>query len=498
MRFHTRLIVPIAVFAFLVAAALGDTFFRDEFYYLACARHLAWGYVDHPPFSIVVLWAIVRAAGDSLIVLRIAAAAAAAAAVWLTGSIARRLGAGFFGECLAMVATAIAPVLLANGSFYSMNVLEVMLWAAIARVVLDVVEAPSDRGWMMLGVLLGLSLENKISTLWLGAGIGVGLVVTAPRSLLTRGPWIAGAIAALLFLPHVIWQVAHGWPTLEFIRNASRDKMQVTAPLAFVAGQITNLHPLTLPVWLAGLAAVLLAPRFRTARILGVVFLVVAAIVMLNQTSRSGYMAPAYPMLFAAGAAWWESVIRTRSLRAATIAVLVLGGIVTAPLAVPILSNDRYVRYSAALGVVPGTEERNTVGRLPQFFADRKGWDQFVASVETPWNQLGAEERQRAVVVTLDYGEAGAIEHFAGARGLQAISGHNNYWFWGPGQASGDVMIVLSRRPARLQQLFAEVVPVGETACGDCMPYENHLPIFVCRRLKLPIATWWDGQKHFN
>ncbi len=498
MRSQSRLLAPLAVFAFLVAAALGDAFFRDEFYYLACVRHLAWGYVDHPPFSIGVLWAIVHTVGDSLIVLRIAAAAAAATSVWLTGSIARRLGAGPFGECLAVVATAIAPVLLANGSFYSMNVIEVLLWTAIARVILDVIEAPSDRRWMLLGVLLGISLENKISTLWLGAGMGVGLLVTSPRRLLTRGPWIAGAIAGILFLPHIAWQVVNGWPTLEFIRNASRHKMQVTAPLAFIGGQIMNMHPLTLPVWVAGLAALFLAPRFKAARILGVMFVTVAAIVMVNRTSRSGYLAPAYPMLFAAGAAWWESVLRARWLRVATIGVLVCGGLATASLAVPILSSDRYIRYSAALGVAPGTEERNSVGRLPQFFADRQGWDRFVSSVEQAWNQLGAEDRRRAVVVTLDYGQAGAIEHIAGARGLKAISGHNNYWLWGPGQASGEVMIVLSRRPARLEQIFTQIVQVGETECGDCMPYENHLPIFVCRGLKIPLATWWESQKHFD
>jgi hypothetical protein len=498
MRFSKRLILPIAVFGFLVVAADGDSFFRDEFYYLACARHLAWGYVDHPPFSIGVLWAIVHTAGDSLMVLRIAAAAAAAATVWLTGSIARRLGAGPFGERLAMIVTAIAPVLLANGSFYSMNVIEVLLWTAIARVVLDVVEAPSDRHWMVLGVLLGISLENKISALWLGAGIGAGLLVTSPRKLLTRGPWIAGAIAGVLFLPHIAWQVVNGWPTLEFIRNASRDKMQVTAPLAFIGGQIMNMHPLTLPVWVAGLTALLFARRFKTARILGVMFVTVAAIVMVNQTSRSGYLAPAYPMLFAAGAAWWESVLQARWLRVATIGVLVCGGLATAPLAVPILSNDRYVRYSAALGVAPGTEERNSVGRLPQFFADRQGWDRFVSSVETAWSRLSAEDRERAVVVALDYGQAGAIEHIAGARGLRAISAHNNYWFWGPGDAFGDVMIVLSRRPARLEQLFTQVTQIGVTACGDCMPYENHLPIFVCRGLKIPVATWWKGLKHFD
>ena len=328
MRGMARLIVPGAVFVLLVAASSVDGFFRDEFYYLACTRHLAWGYVDQPPLSIALLWLIRLVAGDSLIVLRIAAAAAAAGAVWMTGSIARRIGAGPFGELLAMIAMAIVPEVLADGSFYSMNIIELFMWTAIVHILIDAIDEPSDRRWILLGVLLGLGLQNKISVLWrLGAGIGVGLLLTPSwRLLLTRGPWMAGAIAGVILLPHVLWQITHGWPTLEFIRNASRDKMQVNTAAAFLADQFRNMQPLTFPIWFAGLLALLFAPTLKRYRMLAFIFLTVTGILIVNRTSRSVYLLPAYPMLFAAGGIWWERHVRSRAIRTATLVVVLALG----------------------------------------------------------------------------------------------------------------------------------------------------------------------------
>src|SRR6478609_2647523 len=117
-----------AVVAALVIAALNDDYFRDEFYYLACSRHLAWGYVDHPPFSIVVLWLLRRVAGDSLIVIRLAAALVAGGTVWMAGRLAARLGGSGFAQTLAMVACAVAPALFGLAGFYSMNVFDMFFW----------------------------------------------------------------------------------------------------------------------------------------------------------------------------------------------------------------------------------------------------------------------------------------------------------------------------------------------------------------------------------
>jgi hypothetical protein len=407
-----------------------------------------------------------------------------------------RLGGGAFSQLLAMVAMVVAPEFLAVGSFYSMNVFDVLLWTAALSLFLDAIDRGSTRTWAMLGIVLGLGLLNKVSVLWLGAGLAAAIVLTpARRALATKGPYLAGAIAGLLFLPHVLWQMANGWPTLEFIRNASSGKMQVKAPLDFIVEQVMNLHPITLPIWGAGLAALLFQPRLRRYRGLAIVYLVVALILILNSTSRSGYLLPAYPPLFAAGAIAWEGWLRPAAARAAVIVALVLAGAATVPLALPILPTDAYVRYSAALGVAPSTEEKKALGRLPQFFADRQGWEAFAAQVTNAWQQLTPSEQASAAVLAGNYGEAGAIERLAR---LPAISGHNNYWLWGPEGHTGNVLVVLSTHRERLEQNFSSVELVGQIDCGDCMPYENHQGIYIVRGMRIPLAQAWPDLKHYD
>jgi hypothetical protein len=255
---------------------------------------------------------------------------------------------------------------------------------------------------------------------------------------------------------------------------------------------------LTLPIWGAGLGALLFVRRFARYRLLGITFLAVAAILIANRTSRSAYLLPAYPMLFAAGGAWWTAHVRRAPLRAAMIITLLLAGVVTVPFAVPLLPVDAYVRYSRFFGIAPGTDERKEVGRLPQFFADRQGWDRFVAQIGAAWDRLTPEERQIAAVFVDNYGEAGAIERLGRDRPIPALSGHNTYWLWGPGRHTGDVLVVVNRSRERLEERFTSVEQIGETDCGDCMPYENHVPIFICRGIRTPLPQLWPTLKHFD
>ncbi len=156
--------------------------------------------------------------------------------------------------------------------------------------------------WIWLGVLLGLGLQNKISVLWLGFGLAVGLLLTKNRrSLLTRGPWLAAGIALLIFLPHIIWQAMNGWPTLQFMTGATSKMLEISF-LDYLGSQIMGMHPLLFPVWFAGLVGFLFASKGKSYRALGIIYVSVFALLVISGNARSSYLAPAYPMLFASGA----------------------------------------------------------------------------------------------------------------------------------------------------------------------------------------------------
>ncbi len=501
-------LVPGAVLLAHLATLTGYGYFRDELYYLACANRLALGYVDHPPLSVALLWLVRHLAGDSVTAIRLLPALAHATTVLVTGRIAVRLGGGAFAASLAMLGSAVAPELLGSGSVYSMNALDVLAWTVAAWLVVGLLDptTPHPRlgGWVWLGIVLGLGLLNKISVLWLGFGLAAGLLLTQHRRRLVEpGPWVASAIALLAFLPYVTWQIQNGWPTLEFIRHATADKMAGAAPLDFLAAQVLGMHPLTLPIWLGGLVFYLACAAGRPWRPLGIAYLTVLGLLIVNEKSRAGYLAPAYPMLFAAGGVFFASLrpLRHAAWRSITLAALALGGIATAPFALAVLPVERYLAYARALGIEPGTEERKEVGVLPQFFADMHGWDALVDEVERVYSSLAPDERAHAAVFTSNYGEAGALELLGRRHGLPPTwSGHNNYWLWGPPQVEPTVLIVLvpDESRERLEALCASVEQAGRVECGPCMPYENDRPVFVCRGARRTLAELWPDLKHFD
>ncbi len=481
----------------------GYGYFRDELYYLACAEHLSAGYVDHPPLSVLVL-ALVRATlGDSLLAIRLVPALLGAATVVVTGLLVRELGGGRWASGLAMTAALISPVHLALGHFYSMNAFDLLVWALVALLVVRIVKAGEARDWWWLGLVLGLGLLVKISVLWLGFGLLVGLVATPERRWLwTRWPWLAGTVAFALFSPYLAWQIAHGWPTLEFIENATGSKMAPVSPLEFLLGQVEMVHPFTAPLWLGGLAFLFVAREGRRFQVLAWIYLTVFVLLAFSGTSRSNYLAPAYAWLFAAGAVAAERLANRPRLgwaRYAAPAVLVAGGVISTPLVLPILPVEQYLQYARALGETPSTDEQKKLGQLGQFFADMHGWDAIVADVARVHGSLAAEEREAARIFAPDYGVAGAIDLLGRNQGLPpAISGHNNYFLWGPRGWDGRVLIVVGGEQEQLAGLFAEVVRAGTIECGLCMPYENHRPIWVARGLRSPVDAVWPTVKHFD
>jgi Dolichyl-phosphate-mannose-protein mannosyltransferase len=493
-------VLPALELAVQLAAIRRYGIFRDELYYVACARRLALGYVDHPPLSIVLLRAVVDVLGTSLWALRIVPALAGAATVLLVGLIARELGGKGFAQVLAMMAALAAPEYLATNHIYSMNSLDLLFWTLTALLFLRVFRSPTALSWVAIGLVLGMGLENKISILWLGAGLFAGMALSEQRRhLASRWPWIAAAIAFVLFLPHLLWQVSTGWPTLEFIRNASTEKM-VARPVAdFVVAQLEIMGPAGALVWLPGLGWLLFRSSSRPFRWLAWTYLFVFGLLALNGTSRAGYLAPAYGWLFAAGGAAWERLLRGVLLRSVAFAVVLASGIVFAPFGLPVLPVGQYVSYARAMGLAPTTEEKKELGDLPQFYADMHGWKEIVDAVAEAWAQVPVSSRERTVIFAPDYGVAGAVELLGAPMGLpRAVSGHNNYWLWGPGPGPVDTVIVVGGERSGLEKRFEEVELAATTDCGLCMPYENHRPIWICRGPRQSLRELWPALKHFD
>jgi hypothetical protein len=474
--------------------------FRDELYYLACTRHLAWGYPDQPPLSIAVLALVRTIFGDSILVVRAIPALLGAGTVYLTGRLTRELGGGNRAVFLACLAVVAAPMVLGTNHAYSMNSFDLFLWPAVAYALLRCLREPSPGKWALVGAVLGLALLNKISALWLGAGIAVGLLATAERRhLATYGPWLGAGIAAFLFHPYVIWNVHHDWPTLEFMRNAMREKMVRVSPVEFLANQILSMNPASSPIWLIGLVALLRGPEARR-RVLGWAFLCVAAILILPGKSKPEYLAPAYMMLLAAGGVAierWSARARFGwPVSALTAGLLAFGGIAV-PVALPVLAPDAYVRYARALHVSPPRSERYEHGELPQHFADMFGWEEMAKGVAEAHSVLPPEDRARCVIIAQNYGEAGSLELLGAPYHLpRVICGHNSYGLWGTGDWDGGVAVVLGGDESYYRKHFEEVTQVGTVACERCMEYERSLPVFVVRRVRVSVADYWATERY--
>ncbi len=489
-------------FHLLVSAVTEYGIFRDELYYIACAKRLAWGYVDQPPLSIALLALNRLILGDSLVALRFLPSLVMSVVVVMAALLAKRLGGGRRAQMLAALGVVASPLYIGSGNYFSMNVFDIFFWAALFLLVLDLLQTGNRRRWLTVGIVAGLGMMNKYSVGFMLFGLVVGLLVTPARRLLASRWLAAGAAAgAIIFLPHVLWEVQTGWPTLEFIRHAQMYKIAEMNVWQFFTAQLIEMNPLSLLLWGPGLIWLLVLPSGRPYRAFGVMYVAVFLIFIL-QKAKAYYLGPAYPILFAAGGVALEQIAsyaRWRWAPAVAAAAITLATVIILPFSVPLLPVERFVAYSRWIGIQPPQEERHRFGVLPQHFADRFGWKEMADTIGSVYQKLTPHERSVCAVFVDNYGEAGALEFYGARSGItRVLSGHNNYWLWGPGDATGEVIIVLGGDLESTQREFERVDVAGEVTCAYCMPYESNLTIYVCRGLKRPLKELWPRLKAFG
>ena len=479
----------------------GYGYFRDELYYMACGEHLAWGYVDQPPFMPLMAFLTRHLFGESLFALRFLPAICGGLIVLLTGLMARELGGGRYAQALAAMAVMVAPVYLAIDNFFSMNCFDQVFWALGGYILIRILKWRDPKLWLLFGLVAGLGLMNKYSMGFLGLGMVVGLVLTpARKQFLSKWLWLGGAIAFVIFLPHILWEIYYGFPSLEFIHNATAIKNLPQTPFQFIAGSALGMHFLNLPICLAGLAFFFLAKAGKPYRLFGWIFVSILALFLLTK-AKPYYLSPAYLFLLAGGAVAIEAFVQRRNwswLKPASFVLLLAGGAATAPYVLPILPVETYLKFQDFTGFKPATEEKGKLGKLPQQYADMFGWENMAATVAKVYNSLSPEDKQKCVIGASNYGEAGAIDFFGKKYGLpHAISSHNSYWIWGPGEKTGEVLIVVGGNPNDYHAMYDDVQQAATVICEYARPFETNLPVYLCRRPKMTLQQVWPGAKHF-
>jgi 4-amino-4-deoxy-L-arabinose transferase-like glycosyltransferase len=490
---------------------IGYSYFRDEFYYIACGRHLAWGFVDHGP--IVALQALLGELlfGDSLFAIRILSALAGAATVFLTGLLAWALGGLRPAQALAMLGVLGVPVYIGIDGFLSMNSFESVFWMLCALALIRLIDgAPQPFWWTIFSLSAGIGLLNKPSILFFLIAAGIGLLLTQQRRILfTRWAAVGIALIIVIALPYVLWQIHNDWPTLEFFHNGKvGNKNVILGPMGFFLAQLSQMHPANALLWITGVISLLRARSIPRGRWIGLTFLIFY-VLMFVLHAKDYYLAPIYPVLFAAGAIAWERRFAVKPLVAANRvfafpifeSALILTGVLILPMSSPVLRPAAWVRYTTALHLKSNKTETASSGELPQFYADRFGWQQQVAIVARTFNSLSPADQRRVCIFGGNYGESSAIDFFNRRDHLNlppALSGHNNYWLWGMHGCDPDVVIaVIDDSPDDVSKKYESVTIVGVRDTPYAMPFE-HGNIYLLRGRRPSAPLNWADERHYD
>jgi 4-amino-4-deoxy-L-arabinose transferase-like glycosyltransferase len=472
------LLIAAGSVALLVAVSGRHGWHRDELYFFEAGKRLAWGYVDQPPFTPLVARVSHELFGDSLVGLRLFPVLAIGAVVLLTASMAGDLGGGGRARFLAALGAGLCPVFLGAGHLLSTATFDLLAWAILTWLVVRLLAGGDERLWLAVGAVVGIGFLNKHGMVFVVAALAIALLLGGRRGMFAS-PWLwAGAVVALLLaLSNVAWHAANGWPVFDMSASL-QDESEAVDSLVFVPSQL-GMTALTGIVWLPGLWWLLRAPAGKRWRPVGVAYLLLVAVFVIT-AGKPYYLAGMYPVLFAAGGVWWEH--RERVALPATVVVV---GAVTLIMALPVLP-------AARAADVP-------VEDLEVEFGAQLGWENLVDHVETAYNSL-VSRGEGAVIVTSNYGEAGAIDRFGPSRGLpEAYSPHNNYWLWGPPSTDTDQAVLVGFPRQEVEEWFSncQLTWRFRTPYGVASEEEGR-PVWACDGQRVSWTELWPQIKSYR
>jgi hypothetical protein len=411
-------------------------FHRDEFLYLAMARHLDWGYWSNPPLMGAIAWIAENVTGASLFAVRLFPLGACIGTMFLTVAIVRDLGGRTIATLMACIPFVVSPGLLRPAALFQPVMFDILLWTGSAWIAVRYLTTSDPRWLVGLGAVVGVGLLNKYSIVFFVIALLVAVIFSSHRrALLTRHVSLAMIIATVIAAPNLVWQASHRWPVLAHMQVLAETQLVNVQRMDFLLEQILIHMPVAL-FWMAGLVW-LFGRAARRYRLIGVTFILVVLLLLVLR-GKSYYTLGAYPMLFAAGGVWLEKAVAPVRWSIALLAVIV--GIALSPFSTAYLPVDSMVNYGQSFIKRTGVDaplrwETGVLHELPQDYADMLGWRELAGITMQAYNEAG--DRSGTVIYADNYGQAGAIEYYGRDQGLpEVISFGDSYRLWAPDSLS--------------------------------------------------------------
>ena len=489
----TALLIYIALITVIAHWITGNRygFHRDELATLEDARHLDWGFVAYPPVTPFFGRLSLILFGTSLAGFRFFAAIAEAIAVILTGLMAREMGGGRRAQLIA--AAAAVPFCLAGGALMQYVSFDYLCWVLAAYFIVKLLKTGNPHWWLAIGASVGFGLQTKYTMGFFAIAMALAVLFTdARRYFKSKWLWYGVALSILIFLPNLIWQGRNHFVSLDFLRYIHARDVRIGRTDHFLPQQL-QLTVAGLLIALAGLYFTLFTQDGKRFRMLAWMYVIPLAIFVIAK-GRAYYLAPAYPMLYAAGSVWIEqhlSRLRNNArstIRALVWAVLVLDIAIVGAIVLPVAPADsRWAKFAMTIN---------------EDFREEIGWPELVETIAKIRDSLPYEDRARLGIMAGNYGEAGAVNLYGPQYGLpRVISGANSFWQRGYGNPSPKTLIIVGADLDDLQGEFASCRLAAHIWNRFGVRNEEtsaHPNIFLCRALLKPWPEFWKDFRYFG